>query len=266
VHNVLGNGSHHLVVYRVADTEERTTPFDCSPFTDTLDPSKGSTLMITQKKEELLTLPKGVAYTLSPNQMIRLEVHFINTTKEPKKLGASSTMIAIDEAEFKEEADFLFIGTPDIKLPAKTMSTVGPVYFKLPDVYADAKFFAITGHEHQYGTNVKVQLATSATDATGKAVYDVPGWKWDEPATVFQDPPFSPPAGGGFRFTCDYNNTSASEVGFGESANQEMCFFWAYYYPSKGSKVCMHTNRTGGAAGTDFCCPGSIYCDFFKGR
>ena len=33
-----------------------------------------------------------------------------------------------------------------------------------------------------------------------------------------------------------------------------MCFFWAYYYPSKGAKVCFHTSQGGGI---DQCCPGN---------
>lgn len=260
-HNVLGSASHHLIVYRVNDTVERLEPFDCAPFTDTLDPEKGSTLMITQKKDETLTLPKGVAYTLDENQMIRLEMHYVNATTAPKTVEATSTMVPIPDAEFKHEADFLFIGTPDIRLPPKTTSTIGPVHFKLPEVYADAKFFAITGHEHQFGTNVKVSTS-AAPLGPATSVYDVPGWQWNEPATVFQDPPFTVPAGGGFNFTCEYNNTSDSEVGFGESANQEMCFFWAYYYPSHGAKVCLHTERTGSPI--DFCCPGSPFCSYFE--
>src|SRR4051812_16089544 len=41
VHNVLGTGSHHLIVYRVNDATEQLTPFDCQPFTDALDATKG---------------------------------------------------------------------------------------------------------------------------------------------------------------------------------------------------------------------------------
>ena len=66
IHNVLATGSHHLIVYRTNDTVERPEPFDCDPFVDTLDPESGSPLMITQKYEELLTLPEGVAYTFEP--------------------------------------------------------------------------------------------------------------------------------------------------------------------------------------------------------
>src|SRR5258708_724670 len=41
VHNLLSPVSHHFIVYRVNDTVEQTTPFDCRPFTDTVDPTKG---------------------------------------------------------------------------------------------------------------------------------------------------------------------------------------------------------------------------------
>ena len=116
--------------------------------------------------------------------------------------------------------------------------------------------------EHQYGTNVTVQTAANKGDP-GTPVYDVPGWVWSEPATVQANPPFTLPPNGGFNLTCSWNNTSGQPVGFGESANAEMCFFWAYYYPSKkGAKVCMHTEQFGGM---DACCPSaSPLCDYFK--
>ncbi len=265
VHNVLSKGSHHLVVYRVNDTVEQTTPFDCQPFTDTLDPNKGSTLMISQKEDDALVLPEGVAYTLQPNQMLRLEVHYINPSSTSKTITATSTFIPIEDSKFKNEADFLFVGTPDINIPAKSKADVGPVFIKLPDEYANVSFFAITGHEHQYGTNVKVSTAGSKADP-GTPVYDVPGWIWSEPATVQASPPFKIPSNGGFKVTCSWDNTSSNAVSFGESANAEMCFFWAYYYPSVGSaKVCVHTDQVPG--GADACCPGpGFVCDYLKGK
>ena len=259
IHNVLSAGSHHMIVYRSNETTEQTTPFDCKPFTDTLDPAKGSTLVVTQKHDDLLALPDGIAFALESNQMVRLEVHYINPGSTPIDVTATSTFVTMDDAHFKDEADFLFVGSPDISLPPNSKATLGPVFFPLPADYDDVKFFAITGHEHQFGTNVSVSVAANATDP-GTPVYDVPGWLWSEPKTVVQDPPFKIPSGGGFRFTCDWSNTSADTVKFGESANNEMCFFWAYYYPAKGSRVCLHTDKYQDG-GVDLCCPGpSLFC------
>jgi hypothetical protein len=246
VHNRLGESSHHMVVYRVNDTVEQTTPFDCQPFTDTLDPSKGSPMMITQKKDDLLQLPDGVAYVLDPNQMIRLELHYINATAAPVTLDASTTMI--ETADMREEANFMLIGDPDIVIPPNQDVTLGPIFYPLDPKFADVKFFALTGHEHKLGTNVQVATAASADDA-GTSVYDVPNWIWSEPATVVHAPAFTVPAGGGFRFTCTWHNPesdpAAAPVVFGESAEDEMCFFWAYYYPSHGTSVCLHSERGG---------------------
>ncbi len=261
VHNVLGETSHHLIVYRVNDTTEQLTPFPCKPFTDTLDPAKGSPIMVTQKKDDLLTLPPGVAYSLDANQMIRLEMHYINASSTAKTVTATSTMIPISDDDFHDEAGFLFIGNPDIQLPAKSQTKLGPTFFQIPQGLSGVKFFAMTGHEHQYGTDVQVAMSTVDTDP-GKMVYDVPGWLWSEPKTEVFDPPFTVPDNGGFTFTCSWNNTSDTAVRFGESANNEMCFFWAYYYPSQGARVCFHTSRLGGVGGYDLCCPGDPLCSF----
>ncbi len=263
VHNTLGEASHHLIVYAVNDTEEQLAPFKCKPFTDTLDPEKGAPLMVTQKKDDLLTLPSGVAFSLAANQMIRLEMHFINATSAPRMVTATSTMTPISDDDFRDEAGFLFIGNPDIKLKPRSTFVLGPSFFEIPHELSGVKFFAMTGHEHQLGTNVQVATAT-AYDDPGKMVYDVPGWLWSEPKTEVFETPFTVPDSGGFQFTCSWNNPTDETVSFGESANAEMCFFWAYYYPSQGARVCFHTSRIGGAFGGDICCPGDALCAFAK--
>jgi hypothetical protein len=238
---------------------EQPEPYDCQPFADTLDPSKGSPVMITQKHEETLTLPDAVAFTMQPNQMVRLEMHYLNATSAELEVSATSTFITMPEADFKFEADFLFIGNPDIDIAPHSTATLGPTFMQLPSNLEGSQFFGITGHTHQWGTNVTVAAADAST-GPDKPIYDVQGWLWSEPPTVYHDPPFTLPSSGGFRFTCSWNNKGDAQVGFGESASDEMCFFWAYYYPSKGSFVCAHTDQIG--SGLDVCCPGNALCDY----
>jgi hypothetical protein len=261
IHDVLSNGSHHMIVYESSDTTPTPTPFDCQPFVDTLDPSKGQTLVVTQKKDDTLDFPPGVGITLAANQMIRIELHAINPGAEAIQVQATTNFITMSDSDYQYEAGFLFIGDPDITIPPNSNIQLGPIFFQVPDDYAQSQFFAITGHEHQLGTDVTVSVASSASDP-GMPVYDVPGWLWSEPATVPYDPPFTIPSGGGFTFTCNWTNTTDETVTFGESANDEMCFFWAYYYPSLGSRVCMHSDQYGGI---NLCCPGpSLICDIIQ--
>ena len=255
MHNVLTNGSHHMIVYRDdMDTTESPTPFNCQPFTGALNPTgMVSPMMITQKKDDPLTLPTGVAYTLNANQMVRLELHYINTTDADEVIQGNVDFFAADPATITDEANILFLGTPDVSLPPNTMTTIEE-FFSPSNAGLDlstSKFFAITGHEHHLGT--QVTIATEPTSGGAKTtIYDPDPFQWAEPATTTFSPEFTVPAAGGFDFKCDYYNSTAATVKFGESANDEMCFFWAYYYPSKGAHVCIHTNQIGNA---DICCP-----------
>ncbi|MGK3968321.1 hypothetical protein WMF38_29585 [Sorangium sp. So ce118] len=257
IRNELTAGSHHLVVYRTNDTEEQAEPFDCAPFSDIGDRTKGTPLMITQKHEETLELPTGVGLSIQPRQMIRLEMHYLNTTPEPVEVSATSTFTAIDSDSFEHEADLLYIGNLDVHLEPRSSGELGPVFVRPPDELDGVRFFGVTGHTHQWGTNV---LVTTAPGPEGPEtpVYDVERWSWSEPATIYHDPPFQLAPGGGFNLTCTWNNTSSRPIDYGGSANDEMCFFWAYYYPSRGAHICFHSDAFGGAR---YCCPGMPECD-----
>lgn len=254
--NTLGIGSHHLIVYKDdMETVERTTPYDCQPFSGALNLSgMVAPIMITQKAEDTLRLPAAVAYTLAPTQMIRIEMHYINSTDAPIEVGAKSEFFAARPEDIQHEANILFIGTPDIDIaPGETKDV--QAYFNATRARLDVagmKFFAITGHTHKMGTNVTV--ATAATSGGARtSVYAPAPFRWDEPETTVHAPEFALPVGGGFDIKCSYTNTSTQRLGFGESANDEMCFFWAYYYPSRGAHVCVHATYNG--TEVDICCP-----------
>src|SRR5437868_3238411 len=71
-------------------------------------------VMITQKHDDELTLPHHVAYTLAPHQMIKIEMHYLNPTDAPAQAMAAVDVFAADPRAIRDEANILFIGTPDI--------------------------------------------------------------------------------------------------------------------------------------------------------
>ena len=260
IHNMLSAGSHHMIVYKDdMDTTEQTTPMDCQPFTGALNTSGNiAPLVITQKLDDDVVLPDGVAYTFNTNQMIKIELHYINTTDAPITVTGNVNFIAADASTIHDEASILFTGSPDIAVMPNTTTTLHE-FFTVPDGIdlSASHIFAVTGHEHHLGTNVQVNVAPSPT-GTMTPVYNPTNFLWSEPVTQQQSPDFAVPTGGGFDFTCDWYNSTASEVKFGESANDEMCFFWAYYWPSQGSKVCVHTDDSPiNGQPYDICCPSS---------
>jgi hypothetical protein len=179
---------------------------------------------------------------------------------------ASVDLFAADPATIHDEAGILFAGSPDIVIPKGQDLTVHQ-FLTLPAAFdlSSSHVFAITGHTHKLGLDVQVSVAPSRT-GTMTPVYTPAPFEWAEPLTQTQNPDFSVPKGGGFDFTCKYDvNNTGADIKFGESANDEMCFFWAYYYPSQGSRVCIHTNKTGGVNGYDACCPGDSVCSLIAG-
>ncbi|MBM4345416.1 MAG: hypothetical protein FJ100_18750 [Deltaproteobacteria bacterium] len=266
IHTKLAKGSHHLIVYRSDATIEQPEPKKCTPFTETL--AGGNVpLMISQVAQETLSLPKGVAFKFAAKQMIRIEAHYLNYYKDPIETGADISFSTLPKDKVVHEADMLFYGTPDFSLkPGKSTTTP----WNFIDVWAGTHVFATTGHTHQYGTDVQIALAQGGTQTDAPLVYppkDKP-FDWAEAPMAVYDPPLQFKAGQGFQYRCSWYNPTTKNIGFGESANQEMCFFWAYYYPSKGYRMCINPGQWKKQAPdliTDpVCCPDSPLCGLIK--
>jgi hypothetical protein len=226
----LTQGGHHLVFYKSAATAEVSTPYTCQTFRDI---TTGTVpLYIAQKPSTVLNFPKGVAYTMPAAQMVRVELHFLNSTTAPLAVTGTVHITDAVAGTVTEHANLMFYGNLKIAIPAQSTATVGPTFRKFAS--AAPKIFGLTGHQHQRGTGVTIELASGAT-GTATNVYTNTDWA-DPPLTIF-DPPLVPTAGQGFRYTCTYNNPTNSTVTFGEGVNQEMCFLWAYYYPDMGFDI-----------------------------
>jgi hypothetical protein len=230
LHNTLSMASHHFIVSKVTDpagTEEPLTP--CVPFRGAI---RGAPLTITQKHDDEIVLPPGVSYGLGAAQILNLELHYLNATDAPLDVVATTELyVAPADAEL-QEASVLLVGTGDIAIDPHTTDSSGVKFTALPQGMEGVRFFAITGHTHRFGTNVEVSSAASDGQAQALLYAPVP-FLWDAPEMKQLEPAIEVPAGGGFSFECEWNNTSDAVIGFGESALAEMCFFWAYYYPRK---------------------------------
>lgn len=228
LHNTLSTASHHFIVSKVTDPqsgEQANAP--CQGFRAA---TKGEPLSISQKKDDVIVLPDGVAYGLGASQVVNLELHYINTSSDPVDVMASTELYPAAADAQVQEATVMLIGTAQISIGPHMMASSGTKYAALPAGMDGAKFFAITGHTHRFGTSVKVSAASGPSDA-GSLLYAPEPFMWDAPEMKHLDPAVDAPPG--FSFECEWNNPSDDTIKFGESALDEMCFFWAYYYPKK---------------------------------
>jgi hypothetical protein len=228
IHVSIPTGSHHVIVYRSRATTEQPELRRCMGLGGILEGT--APIFIAQQHESGIDFPAGVGLDIAANQMIRLEEHFVNTGPAPILAGARVTFDLSPRAGLTV-ADMMFWGTQGINVPPRSMGRAQ--YFRpaLPAV----NVFGLTSHTHQYGVRSTVEVATALTGA-GREVHR--SESWEEPPLTRFEPPLTFGENEGLRLVCNYNNTSDQTLRFGESFYQEMCFLWAYYYPSQGFHVC----------------------------
>ena len=194
--------SHHLIVYKDdMDTVEQTTPMPCQPFTGALNTTGAiEPIVITQKHDDEISLPDGVAYTLDAHQMIKLEMHYINATDSDQQGQATVDLFAADPATIHDEAGLMFAGSLDIDILPNQQFTLHQ-FLTLPAAFnlSSSHIWAMTGHEHKLGTGVTINVAPSR-DGPMTSEYAPNPFLWAEPVTTTYDPDFSIPQSGGFDF------------------------------------------------------------------
>ena len=233
----LAPGSHHLIFYKSNLTQEQLTPMNCQPLDigfGQMNPKNIPVFIAETQADNNLPLPAGVAYHFDAGQMIKLEAHYLNASAAPITGMGTVTLTAAAAGAKVIPADIMFCGSV-LDLYTKGVppgqSTLTPGFYKPP---GGTKIFGLTTHQHRAGTLMTIGKSTSANDPGAELVHGQP---WDnEPFVKFDDQhllEFSPNEG--LRWQCSYNNTGKSTLHFGESAaSDEMCFLWAYYYPSVG--------------------------------
>ncbi|MEO8800997.1 MAG: hypothetical protein ABI551_24105 [Polyangiaceae bacterium] len=248
LHTIINGGtSVGLIVYKVDDTVEGTTPTNCQPFHAMALSDGGTALTVAQAADELLQFPVGDGFTLADHQMVRIELHAVDA--DGTGVGATASFTTIADADFKRDVGMIFGGTPDISIPSNGTTQVHEV-LPVPSVMSSSDLLFLSGHQHQYGTGVMVNYGPAGA---GPTIYDDTAALFSAPTLTALPAHETLSTTDGFGLTCSWHNTSNAPVAFGSSANDEQCFFRAHYAPSNGTRICIHTNQGSGA---DICCPG----------
>lgn len=230
----LKDGSHHMTLYKSYSSVERREPFPCLPFDSV--PRGDRPIFISQQRETELAFPYDeggtpIGFRIEPRQMVRIEMHYVNASSEPLDVESEILIETVPLSTRVVEADIAFWSTLDIQIPPNSTYTT-PVKFK--EALEGSRSFALTTHQHHFGTRMRVWHADDASDTAGPPVAD--STDWANPPLEFFDPPlvFGDRGKRGLAYQCEWANATPRTVRFGESVNDEMCVLWHYYYPSRG--------------------------------
>jgi hypothetical protein len=226
----LQRGSHHFIAYRSADTIESPTPTPCTSFAGVFaSGGQEGPLMIVERPSDVLQFPPGVALKLAAGQMLLIELHAINTTTEPLEAGGTFHFDTLPLSTQIIESNMAFWGTLAIAIAPGSPGTTG-VLFQPGN--PGTKAFALTTHQHRLGTRFRVWASDRPGDTSKAPLAET--LDWANPPLYRLEPEVAFDGENGLSFQCDWQNTTDQFITFGESALQEMCFLWMYYYPSVG--------------------------------
>ncbi|MCA9676672.1 MAG: hypothetical protein H6708_21400 [Kofleriaceae bacterium] len=219
----LSSGTHHVIVTRVEGALS-PEPTSCGAFAGGGIGADNDVLFIAEQSEAALAYPAGAGLPIGAHQPIHLEMHYINTQPSTTQDidAAVEIDLAADDGVSLRPVELLFTGDLSLFLPAGQQVTVTST-FELP---TGIDLFATTAHTHQWGRHASVELLAGADDPAPRLLHSSEDWA-ERPLSLFD--PIHIEAGDLVRLTCAYDNQSGADVGFGLSANDEMCFLWAHY-------------------------------------
>ncbi|MFT3924445.1 MAG: hypothetical protein QM778_18045 [Myxococcales bacterium] len=188
----------------------------------------------------------GLGQKVLPNSLLRLDLHYVNTTDREILREAWIYLKATPRETVVNEVDMItmFQGAINVPPNSKGVKTARGRCL----VPGDRHIGMVTGHFHQNGTRFTVWHEPEG--GTPVKVYETRDW--DLPGNALftpriQNPPLDDSgvwgatsgylavkAGDYISFECEFDNPTDTQVSFGELGRDQMCNVFGLYYPSDG--------------------------------
>jgi hypothetical protein len=190
----------------------------------------------------------GLGQLIKPNQVMRIDAHYINPTDKPILREAWVYLRAVPKEKVVQTVDMVTFFQTAISVPPNSTGTVtSRGACKAP---TDRHVALLTGHFHEYGKRFTIWWNKS--DGTTEEVYNT--FDWDTPGNGFYNYRVKNPtieakgiwgarsgyidmkAGESLSFECEFDNPSDQTVRLGELGKDQMCNVFGLYYPTDGNQ------------------------------
>jgi hypothetical protein len=225
--SVISAGSHHMFAFRIpastamlAADGSKGPVFDCPMGGLEFHPY----FHLTQVAHDVTSYPPGVGRSLAATDVIRLNMHYLNTTDSAEQSNAEVTVRYTDASAVEQLAAEIFIYGGSLQVPVGQSTQM--FSYTLP---MDLKLLQVTGHMHQRGTHYEAWAGGDGS--ADRPIYSA--GDWDSATSESFKPGFEMKAGDTLNYACTFQNDTGNMLSAGESAlTNEMCNFFGVYYPS----------------------------------
>jgi hypothetical protein len=223
-------GVHHVVLFQSFGTNEPDPPHECPELVKT----SWMPIWASGTGSKDMTLPDGTGFVIKPHTQYVIQLHMVNATDNDLDLRIGINLSYDHHPDSVTPAGLYALGTFNLTIPPKTSDYQYPIDC-MPNKTMNV--FTVFPHMHKIGTMLEVTKASAASAPT--PFYKVDPW-------VFGNQPMDPlvttiQPGDTLHAVCHYNNPTDSPVVYGESTQNEMCFFVMFYYPFTGLDGCINS-------------------------
>lgn len=216
---------HHLILSRASAPEPEGFA-EC----DIAFRSSWEILFITGTGDTKLEFPQDAAHILGGGTQLVLQMHLLNTRDE-----AVTGSVAIDmrrtQVDNPRPVNSFIFGTAAVELPpAQTSDVVGTC-----SMFQSVQLIAGFPHMHLRGRAMRFEVGASVGEL--QEVYRRDPFDFDSQQMDMLD--LSVSAGQVTRVTCTFDNPTDEVISYGESTNEEMCYFVGFAVDLPGQSACL---------------------------
>jgi len=183
----------------------------------------------SQRQNQQITLPEGVAAPLIVPALYVFSHHYVNATEDTLRVNAALNLETVPAEEVEHVASLVFDAIDAIEVAPASREVV----HRTCQMERDVSVALVSTHTHEWGE------CTALSDWDGESVADEPFFvnkDWEVPPILHFEPgTFDIAAGEGIHYACHYENDTDRTLVNDGTAEGEMCVFAAVVYPATRS-------------------------------
>ena len=223
-------GVHHVGLFQAFGRNEPDEPHEC----ETLIKQTWLPIWATGTGSKTLQLPADAAFIIEPGTQYIVQLHLQNSSDETMDIRTGINLTYDRNVAALQPAGMYAFGTFEMSVPPNAADHQVPVTNCTTD--RQMNVFAAFPHMHKYGT--KLTMKRTVAGGSPAMFYEIDPWTFGDQPMDPMDVTVSPTDK--FDLTCHYKNPTGNVIPYGESSDQEMCFFVLFYYPYTGLGACVN--------------------------
>ena len=176
-----------------------------------------------------MVFPDGTVANVPASIDVLHEVHYVNPTPDPVDIYSEINAYTVAQSAVEKSMWGGSVRDEHINVPPNGIHTE----WSRCVFNEDVEVMVLAGHQHALGTRFDIAPYNGETGEVGEVFFS--NDDWHTPMITQYEEPISVPAGQGFEWTCEWNNTTDEEVNYGNESTDEMCNMAVVFRPTEGT-------------------------------